>query len=263
MYTGNMLHTLSLPSARLLPLDNKIFETIFPTRICIDSKLSFVTTLVFRRHCCRRRKCVAIFDACDSRSTENEDTLGMFANECAWVDRFWHDERVSVQLGDRETRVASTFTLSPSLSLPLSPFSTHPFLSRILFLSHPTRLLSGAPRRAVSASSASASSRRSSFSLSLFLSFSSRLSRWRPQHRDATTRSVDYSHPGRDAAVNFPTIYIRTRTWPSIIAIGDIRKQVFFFSRVATSKVFSFDLHKRRKGADSYDNCIEKSKHLS
>lgn len=131
----------------------------------------------------------------------------MFANESAWVDRFWHGERVSVQLEDRETRVASTFTLSLSvpISLPFSPFSTHPFLSRILFLSHPARLLSGAPRRAVSASSASASSRRSSLSFSLvFLSALSVVSAASRRY-DALRR---LSHLGRDAAVNFPTIYI-------------------------------------------------------
>lgn len=41
-------------------------------------------------------------------------------------------------------------------------------------------------------------------SLSLFRFF--RLSRWRPQHRDVTTRSVDYpSHREKVAVVNFPT----------------------------------------------------------
>ena len=37
--------------------------------------------LLSRHHCCRRWKYVAIFDACNSRSTENEDTSGVFADK--------------------------------------------------------------------------------------------------------------------------------------------------------------------------------------
>lgn len=129
----------------------------------------------------------------------------------AWVDRFWHCERVSVQLGDRETRVASTFTLSPSISLVLSLLCSPFPISYSLSLS-PCATTVGSTQ----AGSQCVVSLRVvvtllslsfSLSLSIFLSFSSALSvASTASRRYDALRRLSYS--GKDAAVNFPTIYI-------------------------------------------------------
>jgi len=166
----------------------------------------------------------------------------------AWVDGFWHGERVSVQLGDRETRVASTFTLSPSISLVLSLLCPPFPVSYSLSLSSCATTVGSTQ----AGSQCVVSFRVVVTLLSLSLSFSHfpRLSRWRPQHRDATTRSVDYPIPGKTP----PLIFLRYI--PANLAIDndrDIRKQVSFFTHRYFESV-SFDLPKRRKGANSYIN---------
>jgi len=161
-------------------------------------------------------------------STENEDTSGVFAN--AWVDRFWHSERVSVQLGDRETRVASTHSLSLRFYLSRSL----PFLPTLSYLSFSLTQRDYCREHPGGQSVRRQPPRRRDAPLSL--SFLSALSAASAASRryDALRR---LSYPGRDAVVNFPTIY----TSDTNLAIDndrDIRKQVFF-SHIATSKVFS------------------------
>jgi len=122
----------------------------------------------------------------------------------AWVDGFWHGERVSVQLGDRETRVASTFTLSPSISLVLSLLCPPFPVSYSLSLSSCATTVGS-----TQAGSQCVVSFRvvvTLLSLSLFLSFSSALSvASTASRRYDALRRLSYS--GKDAAVNFPTIY--------------------------------------------------------
>lgn len=125
----------------------------------------------------------------------------------AWADRFWHDERVSVQLGDRETGgCIHIHSLYPALSLSRSL----PFLPTLYCL-----VLSLSPN-ATTVGSTQAGSQcvvslrvvATLLSLSFYpaLSVASAASR----RYDALRR---LSHLGRDAGVNFPTIYIpATRT---------------------------------------------------
>lgn len=136
-------------------------------------------------------------------------------------------------------------SLSVSLSLSFSPFSTHPLLSRTLFLSHPSATTVGSTQ---AGSQCVVSLRVVATLLSLSLVSPSALSVASAASRryDALRRIF---YPGRDAAVNFPTIY----TSDTDLAIDNNRnrRSSIFLSHIITSKVFPFDLHGRRKGAET------------
>lgn len=233
-------------------LDNETFERDdLPPSLFILSWVSLSLRAIAVAVC---RKCVAIFDrarfSINRRARIHRRGCGAVANQRVggWI--LARREGVGAVRRSGDQGCIHIHSLPVSLSLSFSPFSAHPFaVSYPLSLSPQRRLLSGAPRRAVSASSASASSRRSSLSLvsPSTLSVASAASR----RYDALRRP---SYPGRDAAVNFPTIY----TSDTDLAIDNNRNRrcnktstSFFFSRIVTSKVFPFDLHGRRKGAET------------
>lgn len=142
----------------------------------------------------------------------------------AWVDRFWHGERVSVQLGEMEDQ-GCIHVHSRSVSIPLVLSLLYPPFSPSYSLS---LSLSATTVGSTQAGSQCVVSLRVVATL-LSLSFPSTLS-----VASAASRRYDalrrLSLPGRDAAVNFPTIY----SSDTDLAIDNNRnrrysKQVSFF----------------------------------
>lgn len=157
-------------------------------------------------------KCArAIFDARFSINRERgyvargEEGECPRAREPAWVDGFWHSESVSVQLEDRET--GCILFLSPSRSLTLScrpslpqPLSIalsslslvrpSPPPSFSFSLSHSLSLIQRDYSREHPGGQSVRRQPPRRRDAPLSLPSLSRLSRRRPQHRDATTRSV-------------------------------------------------------------------------